>query len=141
MPPSKSKQKENVADNGPQAKALQSYFDEITVEGTLLFVRRRFYFCITVFLEVDSRCKNLKRNAEELSAGIRSACHVALMKVPKKIRKMSMEQFNAEFGGSIQAASKTEAASAIPQTVVRPQKGKAPATAQVLGFSCMFASC
>jgi hypothetical protein len=69
-----------------------------------------------------------------MSNAILNIYHCELMKVPKKIRGMSMAQFNEEFGGNIQAASKKEAASAIsaiPQTVVRAQKPKAPSTAQV----------
>ena len=61
-----------------------------------------------------------------MERSIRSSFGVEMMKIPKKIRTMSMQEFSAKFGGNLKAASKKHAGSAIPQTLVRPSKAGRP---------------
>ena len=66
---------------------------------------------------VESRCRNLKRNSEHMANQLQNAFHVELMKIPKRIRQMPIDEFNAKYGGDMQQVLAQQLKDTISQSI------------------------
>lgn len=71
---------------------------------SVLLIRLRMRVCGTV----DSRCEQLRQQAEDLARGIQATLRSQLAKLPKSVREMKMSDFMNKYNGDVQAVMKDQ---------------------------------
>ncbi|GMH53737.1 hypothetical protein TrRE_jg13384, partial [Triparma retinervis] len=73
--------------------------------------------------EVDRRCALIRSSCDVACMSLRSALQVSLMKIPKAVRKMTVRDFEGEYGGDVVGAIKRGIDEEIEGAIKRAQKG------------------
>ena len=66
-------------------------------------------------VEVQSRCDQMTNGIGALRSGIKKRFAIELIKLPKKIRNMSLADFQSRFGGSVEAVKQSQLIKAVAQ--------------------------
>ncbi len=74
--------------------------------------------------QVDSRCSSIRKTADTAVMALRSALQVALMRIPKNVRKMTLEEFEEEYGGSLLEVARGGAEQQVERALGEARGGK-----------------
>lgn len=57
-------------------------------------------------LQMNSKCKQIQKDAEFMCTSIKQAFHLELIKLPNQVKTMSLSRFRSEFGDSLEAVTR-----------------------------------
>eukprot|EP00736_Rhodelphis_marinus_P007224 Rmarinus@m.20048 len=69
-------------------------------------------------LEIQTRCESLANHGESLCLNFKAAYELEMMKIPKKIRQMSLIEFYDKYGSTIKSSMMTDIGKAVEEAKV-----------------------